>query len=75
MTDSGIPTTPTIELAAGQEAEAVVRVTPAGAVTEVDLGPRPGRLPGSPHGDSPGAWPGLAQGFLAATEWIDPWGP
>ena len=74
VTDSGIPTTPTIELAAGQEAEAVVRVTPAGAVREVDLGPLPGRLAGSPP-DSPGAWPGLAQGFLAATGWIDPWGP
>ncbi len=64
VTDSGIPSGPTIRLAPGEENRSVVSLAPGGEVTGADVVP--------PEGDPPGGWPGLAPGFLSPTGWIDP---
>ena len=63
VTDSGIPSGPTIRLAPGEENRSVVSLAPRGqgfdeAVVLADP-------------DPPSGWPGLAQGFLARPDWVD----
>jgi hypothetical protein len=64
VTDSGIPSGPTIRLAPGEENNTVVWLAPSGAVTGADVA--------APDPEPPGGWPGLGQGFLAPGGWTDP---
>jgi hypothetical protein len=64
VTDSGTPSTPTIRLAPGEANRSVVTLAPGGEVLDEDV------VNSEP--DPPGAWPGLAPGFLDPTGWTDP---
>ncbi len=61
---AGAPTGSTIQIAAGQEAEAVVQFAPGSGAP--DPGPAEATLAGAD------AWPGLDEGFLTQAQWPDP---
>jgi hypothetical protein len=63
VTDSGIPSGPTIRLAAGEENWSVVSLDPRGQVLDEAV------VLADP--DPSGGWPGLTQGFLARPDWVD----
>lgn len=61
---AGAPTGDTIQIAAGQEAEAVVQFAPGSGA------PDPGQADSTRAGAD--AWPGLDEGFLTQAQWPDP---
>ncbi|MDH3958640.1 MAG: carboxypeptidase regulatory-like domain-containing protein [Actinomycetota bacterium] len=61
---AGAPTGSTIQIAAGQEAEAVVQFAP------MNVAPDPAPSEATPVGAAD--WPGLDEGFLTQPEWPDP---